>query len=302
MEEFPERKGLNMSQFLRGHLRRAANGVALTSIALPALAISISAHAQDVVSSPTSANAAAGGEIIVTGTRRADMSIKDTPLAISAFSGETLERNHVTSIADLRNLDPSVNIQSFGAAQTKIVLRGIDSNVGATTALYLDESAVLGGVGGNILGDGKPGIRLHDIDHVEVLKGPQGTLFGTSSMSGTLRVITRKPDLDTWGGSAEIVGASVKSGNAYGEASVTINAPIVKDVLGIRVTGWTEIGGGYIDQTIKGRMRTNNNDQFVRGVRGQMLFRARFKSFSGVAIPCGSADEHADRSDHSPGG
>lgn len=273
MEEFPERKGLNMSQFLRGHLRRAANGVALTSIALPALAISISAHAQDVVSSPTSANAAAGGEIIVTGTRRADMSIKDTPLAISAFSGETLERNHVTSIADLRNLDPSVNIQSFGAAQTKIVLRGIDSNVGATTALYLDESAVLGGVGGNILGDGKPGIRLHDIDHVEVLKGPQGTLFGTSSMSGTLRVITRKPDLDTWGGSAEIVGASVKSGNAYGEASVTINAPIVKDVLGIRVTGWTEIGGGYIDQTIKGRMRTNNNDQFVRGVRGQMLFK-----------------------------
>ncbi|WP_159865820.1 TonB-dependent receptor [Novosphingobium sp. 9U] len=246
----------------------------LASVALPALVLAAPAAAQDVVSDGApAADEQAGGEIVVTGNRRADASITDTALAITAFSGETLERNAVTSLSDLRTLDPSINIQSFGAAQTKIVLRGVDSDVGATSALYLNESAVLGGTGGNILGDGKPGVRLHDIDHVEVLKGPQGTLFGTSSMSGTLRVITRKPELNEWGGSAEMALASVKSGNPYGEVSATINAPIAP-TLAVRVTGWLETGGGFIDQRVGTRAYfKNNNDQNVRGVRAEALWQ-----------------------------
>lgn len=246
----------------------------LASAALPALIAAGPATAQDIVSNAApSADEQTPGDIVVTGNRRADASITDTALAITAFSGETLERNHVTSLSDLRTLDPSINIQSFGAAQTKIVLRGVDSDVGATSALYLNESAVLGGTGGNILGDGKPGVRLHDIDHVEVLKGPQGTLFGTSSMSGTLRVITRKPELEEWSGSAEMALATIKSGNPYGEVSGTINVPIAPTIA-VRVTGWLETGGGYIDQRVGTRAYfKNNNDQNVRGVRGEALWQ-----------------------------
>lgn len=247
--------------------------VMLASVALSALAAAPAA-AQEAAPAEAAA-AAQGSEIVVTGTRRGDASVQDTALAITAFSGETLERNQVTDLSSLRNLDPSVNVQSYGAAQTKIVLRGIDSDVGATSALYLNESAVLGGTGGNILGDGKPGIRLHDIDHVEVLKGPQGTLFGTSSMSGTLRVITRKPELDRWSGSAEFSLAAVDGGNPYAEASATVNAPIVKDTLALRVTGWLEEGGGFIDQRPDANTYfKNGNDQDVRGIRGELLWQA----------------------------
>jgi iron complex outermembrane recepter protein len=261
-----------MGYFTSGR-RRAAGSAWLASIALGALIASAPAYAQDSLTDESSAEAEEPGAIVITGNRRADASITDTALAITAFSGETLERNHVTSLSDLRNLDPSVNIQSFGAAQTKIVLRGIDSDVGATSALYLNESAVLGGTGGNILGDGKPGVRLHDVDHVEVLKGPQGTLFGTSSMSGTLRVLTRKPELDTWGGSAELGLAGVEGGNPFGEASATLNVPIAPTVA-VRVTGWAEAGGGFIDQQVGDRAYfKNNNDQYVRGVRGEALWQ-----------------------------
>ncbi|OCC25556.1 hypothetical protein MB02_02685 [Croceicoccus estronivorus] len=215
-----------------------------------------------------------GDVIVVTATRRDDAKITDTALALSAFSGETLERMNVTDLSDLRALDPSVNIQTFGAAQTKIILRGIQSDVGATSALYVDESAILGGQGGNILGDGKPGLRLHDIERVEILKGPQGTLFGTSSMSGTVRVITNKPDLYDWGGSAEFGVAAIDGGNALGEGNVTVNAPLAPGKLALRVTGWMERGGGYVDQLIHGTdSYKNGNDQFVRGIRGQLKWQ-----------------------------
>ncbi|MDV3455376.1 TonB-dependent receptor [Sphingomonas sp. HF-S4] len=261
-----------MGHFTSGR-RRAAGSAFTASIALSALTASAPASAQDVPANAAATPEESTGEIVVTGTRRGDASVTDTALAITAFSGETLERNHVTTLSDLRNLDPSVNIQSFGAAQTKVVLRGIDSDVGATSALYLNEAAVLGGTGGNILGDGKPGVRLHDIDHVEVLKGPQGTLFGTSSMSGTLRVLTRKPELETWGGSAELGLAGVEGGNPFGEASATLNVPVAPTVA-VRVTGWLEAGGGFIDQQVGNRATfENNNDQYVRGVRGEALWQ-----------------------------
>jgi outer membrane receptor protein involved in Fe transport len=250
--------------------------VLLGSAALLALTTAAPAFAQSDPTAPTADQHTGDStsDIVVTGTRRADASLKDSALGIDAFSGQDLERNNVTSLSDLRKLDPSINIQTYGATQTKIVLRGIDSNVGATTSLYLDESAVLGGIGSNILGDGKPGLRLHDIDHVEVLKGPQGTLFGTSSMAGTLRVITKKPDLDNFEGSIDLQGAGVKGGNALYEGSMTINGPLVTDKIGLRVTGWLENGGGYIDHRLNSTtLIDNDNDQLVKGIRAELLFK-----------------------------
>lgn len=130
----------------------------------------------------------------MTATRRGDTQTRDIPLAISAVSGEALANASVTSIQDLRKVDASLNITTFGAGQQRTVIRGIQSQSGATTGLYLDEMPIVGGTGSpvGILGDGRPALQLHDIDHVEILKGPQGTLFGSGSVSGTLRVITAK--------------------------------------------------------------------------------------------------------------
>ena len=247
----------------RSEIRR--NGLLLASASLATL-MAAQAHAQTAANDTVT-------EIVVSATRRGDVSVQNTPLAITAFSGATLEKQGVTSLQDLSKVDPSLSIQSYGAAQTKVVIRGIESNVGATSGIYLDETPLVGALGGNILGDGKPGLRLYDLDHVEVLKGPQGTLFGSSSMSGTLRVITNKPDVEAFGGHISVGAATVKDGNDYYDGNATLNVPIVKDKLGVRITGWSESGGGFIDQTVNGALHENSNDSHVKGGRIVALFK-----------------------------
>jgi outer membrane receptor protein involved in Fe transport len=213
-------------------------------------------------------------EVVVTATRRGDASVLTTPLAVTAVSGQTLAREGIYALRDLQKVDPSLDIQSYGAAQTKIVIRGIESNVGSTSGMYLDETPLVGGMSSNILGDGKPGLRLYDINRVEVLKGPQGTLFGSSSMSGTLRVITNKPNLEDYSGNVSVSDAAVDGGNDFFNGNATINAPIIKDVVGVRVTAWGENGGGFIDQTINGDLHKNDNDSHTKGGRVIALWQA----------------------------
>src|SRR5258708_12745842 len=106
-----------------------------------------------------------------------------------------LERLSVESLQDLSKIDPSLSIQNFGANQEQVIIRGISSSTGQTAGIYVDEAPLLGGFNANLFGANTPGLRLHDIDHVEVLKGPQGTLFAAGSISGTWRLITNHPTL-----------------------------------------------------------------------------------------------------------
>jgi outer membrane receptor protein involved in Fe transport len=213
------------------------------------------------------------GDVVVTATRRGDTHVIDTPLAVHAVGGDTLTKYSVVSLQDLNKVDPSIDIQNYGAGEEKIVIRGIESPIGSTTGIYLDEVPLIGGLGGNIQGDGKPGLRLHDVDHVEVLKGPQGTLFGASSMSGTLRVIPNAPDLNRWGGTADASYGAVNGGDGLDQESVTLNAPILKGTVAIRGSYWRESGGGYIDQTLStGRTLSNVNDERVAGGRVSALW------------------------------
>ncbi|NQE63620.1 TonB-dependent receptor [Caulobacter sp. RHG1] len=258
---FGAQRSAQRSRTLRQGLMLATAGLASLACA-QAHAQTASAGDSDVVT-----------EIVVSATRRGDVSVQNTPLAITAFSGATLEKQGIATLQDLSKVDPSLTIQSYGASQTKVIIRGIQSNVGATSGIYLDETPLVGAQGGNILGDGKPGLRLYDLDHIEVLKGPQGTLFGASSMSGTLRVITTKPDLNDFGGRISVGAAALKGGNNYYDGNASLNVPIIADKLALRVTGWSESGGGFVDQTVNGVLHKNNNDAHVKGGRAILLFQ-----------------------------
>lgn len=246
-------------------------------LALSGQACAQSGPASDASPAAPQANDAppAGTDIVVTATRRGDTKTRDIPLAIAAVSGEALKEANVTSFQDLRKVDPSLNITTFGAGQQRTVIRGIQSQAGATTGLYLDEMPIVGGTGAptSILGDGRPALQLRDIDHIEILKGPQGTLFGSGSVSGTLRVITAKPDLTSFGGHAEGAIGILDGGNPNYDGSLTLNVPVVKDVLAVRGVVWGQSGGGYIDQTINGVYHANVNDSHITGFRVSALLK-----------------------------
>ncbi|MGH7015532.1 MAG: TonB-dependent receptor [Caulobacteraceae bacterium] len=212
-------------------------------------------------------------ELVVTAERRGAENLQKVPMAVDAYAGTTLQRLNVQSVQGLDKIDPSIRVQTFGADQEQIIIRGISSTTGQTTGVYFDEAPLEGGFNANIMGDNTPTLALHDINHVEVLKGPQGTLFGTGSMDGTLRIITNKPNLDQVEGAVEMRAAGVDGGNSYGDANAMINLPIASDKLAIRAVGWGEEGGGWIDQYIGSNINKNVNDVHLYGGRIEALWK-----------------------------
>ncbi len=125
-------------------------------------------------------------EIIVTATKRSAQSVQDFAGAIQAIGGETLKDYNLTSIEDITRLAPSLTFATQGRGDSQLIIRGIQSPGAATVGVYYDE-AVLTGANFQDGGGRTTDIRAHDIERVEILKGPQGTLFGASSMKRSTR-------------------------------------------------------------------------------------------------------------------
>ncbi len=184
-------------------------------------------------------------DIIVTATKRSE-SLQNVPISIQALSTETLAQHQVQSFDDYVKLLPSVSYQSFGPGQTQLYFRGIvTGGDGAATGplpatgLYVDETPLT-----TIFGS--VDLHVYDIQRVEALAGPQGTLYGASSLSGTLRLITNKPDTTRFAGGIDVEGNKFGKGNKGGTVEGFVNIPL-GDRAAIRLVGFYERDGGYID-------------------------------------------------------
>jgi outer membrane receptor protein involved in Fe transport len=204
-------------------------------------------------------------EIVVTATKR-ETTMKDTPAAIAAVSGNAIRESQAFSLESFSRLDPSIQVNNRGVGDNQIIVRGIASSGKPTVGMYFDE-AVITGLGLDGGSDNQPNIQLHDMERVEILKGPQGTLFGAGSMSGTVRFITNKPDLSKSSFGFTASGAGVKDGNELFQGEAMANVPLIQDKLGARAVVWGDTGGGYIDQNRNGVQHDDVNDQTVWGGR-----------------------------------
>ncbi|WP_233497319.1 TonB-dependent receptor [Novosphingobium sp. MD-1] len=203
-----------------------------------------------------------GDEIVVTALKR-ETNLQDTPIAISAISGAALANSGVQSIADLGATTPGLNFVDGGPSQRRVVIRGIQGPGEPMIGTYYDETPVTGSIGAsNDAGGSTPELRLFDVQRVEVLRGPQGTLYGSGSMGGTLRVIYNKPNLDTVQAGVDISGSNTHHGGWNMEGSAMINAPIVTDKVGLRVVGFYRNQDGFIDNTTLGIKNINKQESF----------------------------------------
>jgi len=190
-------------------------------------------------------HSASGEEIIVTANRREE-NLQNVPISVTALGEAKLEEAQVASFDDYAKLLPSVSFQSFGPSQSQIFFRGVASggdglHIGPlpTSSLYLDEIPVT-----TIFGS--VDIHMYDIARVEALAGPQGTLFGASSLSGTLRIITKQPDPSVVSGSIDVTGTKWGKGDYGGSVEGYVNLPLSSDAA-LRVVGFYDKTGGYID-------------------------------------------------------
>ena len=184
-------------------------------------------------------------EIIVTARQRAESS-QDIPMTIDTVSGEDIQKQGITTLQDFSRFVSGLSVSTTAAGQNTIVFRGISDGGGflvdPTAAIYLDEQAMS-------MTSMAPDIYPVDIARIEALSGPQSTLFGASSQSGTVRVITNKPDTEGTevSGNIGLGVSSVKSGSNGLDFDATLNIPIIEDKLAIRLSGFSAKDGGFID-------------------------------------------------------
>jgi iron complex outermembrane recepter protein len=227
--------------------------LASASAAVLALWI-VPASAQDVRSS---AAAGAGSDIVVTARKREERAL-DVPIAITAVSGEALERRGANNLTAFLQEAPGVGVYDYGNGGTRITIRGISTSLGPNeNGYYLDDLPFTG-----VTVPISPDVRAWDLDRVEVLRGPQGTLFGEGSMGGTVRILTRNADLDGWEAKGQAYASDTKGGGTNRGIKGAFNAPIVPGVLAVRVAGTAERLPGWIDDDLA-RTRTVNDQTYT---------------------------------------
>ncbi|AGH50881.1 TonB-dependent receptor [Sphingomonas sp. MM-1] len=201
-----------------------------------------------------------GDEIVVTALKR-ETSLQETPAAITALGGATLRAANIDNINDLQRTTPGLVITDAGPGQRRVALRGIRSAGDAQVGIYYDEAPLAGPPGTTTdAGGAASDIKLFDVERVEVLRGPQGTLYGAGAMGGALRVIFNKPDLDSFGASFDVSGTTTSHGGEGYQLNAAINVPIVTDRIGLRVVGYRRFDPGWIDNPKLGLKGVNKED------------------------------------------
>jgi outer membrane receptor protein involved in Fe transport len=206
------------------------------------------------------ANSSPLEEVVVTAERRAE-TVQDAPLSITAISSATIEHFDIQDFADYAkdapNLSFGLGVGSGGQGipgSLGFTIRGISGN--NTTAFYIDDTPLPVSLDPRVL----------DIDHIEVLRGPQGTLFGASSMGGMVRLITQPPDLENYSGTVDFQGYDLAHADVPGgQASTVLNVPLVRDVAAVRVSAFGSYTPGYFERTYDDPLALNVTGQPVAG-------------------------------------
>ena len=219
-------------------------------------------------------------EIIVTANKR-EQSLQDTAMSISALTSDTINKRNLTGMGDYLSSIPGVSGLDQGPGFNSIVVRGISGNPqfdgfrgSVLTGVYFGETPLSGlGVSGN-----SADIKLIDIDRVEVLRGPQGTLYGAGATAGVVRNVPIAPDLDDFGGKINLGNSfTAEEGGNNNSLTGVINIPIMKDTMALRAVGYWLDNSGY----------------YRNIAASDPVSAAAAASFSGVAIDEGNigADE-----------
>ncbi|MBV8468852.1 MAG: TonB-dependent receptor, partial [Burkholderiaceae bacterium] len=193
--------------------------------------------------------------VIVTSQKRVE-DVKQVPLSVSAISAEGLKEGQMSNFDDLaRNIPNLSNSNAGGPGLSTIEMRGVSSAAGsATVGVYLDDISL---TTRNLYSQGTAEPRFFDLERVEVLRGPQGTLYGASSMGGTMKFISKQPDLKHFGGDVQLdVSSTDHTSQLNGQVQVVLNAPIQTDQLALRIGVQAGHLAGYINQVSDQTLQT----------------------------------------------
>jgi iron complex outermembrane recepter protein len=204
-------------------------------------------------------------EIVVTAEKRAS-TVQKTPISITAISGADLQAQGLSDLQSVAQQVPGVSFKTSGPGQTEFEMRGLTSTGGEspTVGFYLDETSLTPPAmaqNGKVVVDP----NLFDLNRVEILRGPQGTLYGAGSMGGTIKLVTNQPDPQRFATNLEAIGSGTDGGGFNHTENAMLNVPIMPDVLALRVVATDKYIEGWIDRDVIDPFPPEVNNSTQRG-------------------------------------
>jgi outer membrane receptor protein involved in Fe transport len=209
------------------------------------------AAAQTTASTANPVSDSGLAEIVVTAEKRSS-TIQDTPISMSALSGDQLQQQGISGITGVVQSIPGISMRTAGPGQTELEMRGLSSSGGAspTVGFYLDDyplTAPAASLVGKVVIDPD----LYDLNRVEVLRGPQGTLYGSGSMGGTVKLVTNAPMLNRFEGSVDAFGSGTRGGGFNRGGNLMLNVPLIDDALAMRIVATDKYRDGWITRYVE---------------------------------------------------
>jgi outer membrane receptor protein involved in Fe transport len=239
-------------------------------VALIALSTALAAHGADVATDTTGA-ASRVSELVVTANKRSER-LQDVAMSVSAIKGQDLARNQTLDLQDLANQVPGLSLQQSGGNFTKIILRGQNAGGdGASVATVMDD-VPLSFSGAN--NDGallSTDFETYDLERVEVLRGPQGTLYGATAEGGLIKYVTNKPNPNVFRAGLEAGVYGLAHGDVGGAGKGYVNIPLLNGTAAIRASGFYESLPGWVDNKLLGGSKVN--DGYRDGGRVAFLWK-----------------------------
>jgi outer membrane receptor protein involved in Fe transport len=280
---------------LRGRMRPAAalakllRGTGLRAVATDDTSFRLeTAPTRNSLASPDTAPVVPAPDIIVTGLKRTQ-GLATIPVSVSVIALDgNLQISALPRSADIAGSTESFTLTNVGAGRNRPFIRGVadspfSGSSQSTVAIQLNDARIA-------FNAPDPDLRLVDIDRVEILKGPQGPLYGSGALGGVYRVITRHPDLDTFSGSAAAHIRAVQTGESGVGGQAIVNFPIVKGRLAVRAVAYRDFEPGWIDNADG---RHNSNDTHVAGERVTL----RWQAFDDWALEVMALSQRLDQDD-----
>ena len=204
-------------------------------------------------------------EIVVTAEKR-DSTVQKTPISMTAISEAEIQARGLEDFRSIAQETPGISMKTSGPGQTEFEMRGLDATGGfsPTVGFYIDDAPLTApaqAAQGKVVVDPD----LYDLNRVEVLRGPQGTLYGAGSMGGTIKLVTNAPQLNTFSVSAQSKESGTDGGGFNYGGSAMMNLPITQDVAAIRFVGTYKYTSGWIDRVVANPFPLETNGGLTRG-------------------------------------
>jgi iron complex outermembrane recepter protein len=204
-------------------------------------------------------------EVVVTAEKR-DSTVQKTPISLTAITGADLQSQGITDLVEVAQQVPGVSFKTSGPGQTELEMRGLTSTGGEspTVGFYLDETSLTPPA---MAQNGKVVIdpSLFDLNRVEILRGPQGTLYGAGSMGGTVKLVTNQPDLQHFDVNAQGVFSDTDGGGFNHTENAMVNLPLAPGIAALRIVGTNENISGWIDREVLNPFPLEVNNSTQRG-------------------------------------